>query len=177
MMEERPSFFPSCSLFSLGCWSHLNGPKCLIISMCTFQQQRRRGGYSSTQQGIVLDALHISLVRRQSCDHTQLQGRLGNFFLPWVAVYPAKHCISMAAGERQSAGAGCDSSVLEVSQLHPPPQVMLLFLSDPPHLLSLSHTALPDFVTASFPRVPGPTQNFLLVPLFTASSAIRSEKF
>lgn len=85
-----------------------------------------------------------------------------------MAVYPAEHCISMAAGDRESAGAGCDSSVLEVSQLLPPPQVTLLFLSlTPPHLLSLSHTALPDFVTASFPRVHGPTQNFLLVLLFS----------
>lgn len=136
---ERPSFFPSFSLFSLGCWSHLNGPRCLMTTICTFQQQRRRGGYSSTQRGIILDTLHISLVRRWSCGLTSLQGRLGNFFLPWVAVHPAKHCISMAAGERQSAGAGCDSSVSEVSQLHPP-QATLLFLSLTPHTSSLCPT-------------------------------------
>ena len=62
-------------------------------------------------------------------------------------MHPAKHCISMAAGERQSAGVGCDRSVLEVSQLHPPSQVTSVPLSDPPHTSSLCPTQ--HFLTLS----------------------------
>lgn len=88
---------------------------------------------------------------------------MGNYFSSLGSRAATRNCISVEAerGSLKELG-GCDGSVLEVS--HPTLLHQLLSSSSP-----VSHTALPDFITAAFTGFQGRTQNSLLGLLFSCS--------
>lgn len=111
-MREGPSLLQSCSLLSLSYSPQLSGSRWFITTMCPFQQQRRKAGHSSNQQENSLDVPHNpSLWSGDShVSITTCKGDWKLIFFFWVAMHPAKNCISLEAGERQSEGIRGDGS-------------------------------------------------------------------
>lgn len=101
-------------------------------------------------------------------------GKRNCFF--WIAMHLAKNCISLGAGERQSEGIGGDGSqifgsLLEVSHPMLINQLPFLFFLYPQHFFSCApHSTLTSSLSHPLPPgLHGPTQNSLLVLLFSYS--------